>query len=48
MPSGPSAGQVFEAEALLKEYYQARGWDIKTGVPTKKKLNELGLGFTIK
>lgn len=48
MPAGPSAGQVFEAEALLKDYYQARGWNVKTGIPTKKKLNELGLGFTTK
>lgn len=47
MPAGPSAGQVFEAEVLLKDYYQARGWDIKTGIPTQTKLNELGLGFTI-
>jgi len=46
MPAGPSAGQVFEAEALLRDYYRARGWDIKTGIPTKAKLNELGLGFT--
>jgi aldehyde:ferredoxin oxidoreductase len=48
MPAGPSAGQVFEAEALLKDYYRARGWDLKTGIPTKAKLNELGLGFTVK
>jgi aldehyde:ferredoxin oxidoreductase len=47
MPSGPSTGQVFEAEPLLKDYYQERGWDVKTGIPTEAKLNELGLGFTI-
>ncbi|MFH0942423.1 MAG: aldehyde ferredoxin oxidoreductase family protein [Chloroflexota bacterium] len=43
LPEGPSAGQRFEAEELLDDYYQARGWDLKTGVPTKKKLKELGL-----
>jgi aldehyde:ferredoxin oxidoreductase len=48
MPSGPSAGQVFEADSLRKDYYEKRGWNVKTGIPTKKKLNELGLGFTIK
>jgi aldehyde:ferredoxin oxidoreductase len=48
MPSGPSAGQVFEADALRKDYYEKRGWNVKTGIPTKKKLNELGLGFTVK
>lgn len=47
MPAGPSAGQVFEAETLLVDYYRARGWDVKTGIPTAAKLNELGLGFAI-
>ncbi|MFC1949487.1 aldehyde ferredoxin oxidoreductase family protein [Chloroflexota bacterium] len=47
MPSGPSKGQVFEADVMLKEYYQARGWDVQTGIPTEAKLKELGLGFTI-
>ncbi len=28
---------------MLDEYYTARGWDIKTGMPTKEKLEELGL-----
>ncbi len=46
MPAGPSAGQVFEAEPLLADYYRVRGWDAKTGIPTKEKLEELGLGFT--
>jgi len=48
MPAGPSAGQVFEAEPLLESYYKARGWDAKTGIPTKDKLNELGLSFTMR
>lgn len=48
LPDGNSAGQVFEAERLLADYYRARGWDINTGIPTAVKLNELGLGFTTK
>jgi aldehyde:ferredoxin oxidoreductase len=48
MPAGPSAGQVFEAEKLLADYYRARGWDLNTGIPTTKKLNELGLDFASK
>ena len=28
---------------LLDEYYQDRGWDVKTGFPTKKKLTLLNL-----
>lgn len=45
MPDGPSKGQMYEAEALLKDYYQARGWDPKTGIPSAAKLSELGLSF---
>ncbi|MFC2032409.1 aldehyde ferredoxin oxidoreductase family protein [Chloroflexota bacterium] len=45
MPSGPSKGQIFEAGTLLRDYYMVRGWDIKTGIPTAAKLEELGLGF---
>lgn len=48
MPAGPVAGQVFEAEPLLESYYKARGWNPETGIPTKDKLNELGLDFTTK
>ena len=47
MPAGPSKGQTFEQDALLKDYYQVRGWDVNSGVPTQAKLKELGLAFTI-
>jgi aldehyde:ferredoxin oxidoreductase len=43
IPSGPAKGQIFELEPLLNEYYQARGWDVATGLPTRAKLEELGL-----
>jgi aldehyde:ferredoxin oxidoreductase len=39
----PSAGAVVELDAMLDEYYQARGWDVETGLPTSAKLKELGL-----
>jgi aldehyde:ferredoxin oxidoreductase len=29
---------------MLDEYYAERGWDIRTGIPTKEKLTELGMG----
>jgi len=29
---------------MLKEYYVLRGWDEKTGLPTKKTLEKLGMG----
>jgi aldehyde:ferredoxin oxidoreductase len=42
-PDGGSAGYVPDLQAMLSAYYQARGWDIKTGKPTREKLIELGL-----
>lgn len=32
-----------EFERMLDEYYQLRGWDIRTGIPTREKLLEDGL-----
>jgi len=32
-----------DLENILDNYYEERGWDIEKGVPTKKKLVELGL-----
>jgi aldehyde:ferredoxin oxidoreductase len=43
---GPSKGQVVERarfEKMLDEYYAAAGWD-EHGVPTRAKLEELGIG----
>jgi len=34
-------------EDLKKKYYNLRGWDEKTGLPTKKKLRELDLGDVV-
>jgi aldehyde:ferredoxin oxidoreductase len=34
-----------EFERMKDEYYALRGWDVPTGLQTKKKLEELGLGF---
>ncbi len=42
IPTGPSAGHVVHLEPMLDEYYAFRGWD-KEGVPTREKLEELGL-----
>ena len=48
MPDGPSKGQIFEEKELLRDYYQVRGWNTKTGIPTEAKLKELDLSFTIR
>ncbi|MGD9183138.1 MAG: aldehyde ferredoxin oxidoreductase family protein [Desulfobacterales bacterium] len=34
---------IRDFEGMLDEYYEARKWDIKTGMPSKEKLKELGL-----
>jgi aldehyde:ferredoxin oxidoreductase len=43
---GPSSSQVVDRKAfekMLDEYYEAVGWDSATGIPTKKRLEELGI-----
>jgi aldehyde:ferredoxin oxidoreductase len=48
LKAGGSKGQLISKEDLnfmLDEYYTVRGWDLKTGVPTRTKLTELGLGY---
>jgi aldehyde:ferredoxin oxidoreductase len=42
LPDGPGKGKVVELDRMLPEFYAARGWD-ENGVPTKEKLEELGL-----
>jgi len=32
-----------DLEQMLDDYYEERGWDIETGVPTREKLIQLGL-----
>ena len=42
-PEGPAKGQVVELDQMLDEYYKLRGWDPKTGMVTREKLEQLGL-----
>jgi len=46
IPAGPAEGMVNERDMieLMKDaYYDFRGWDCKTGIPTQQKLRELDL-----
>ncbi len=48
LKAGASKGQVIsknDLDQMLDEYYTVRGWDVKTGVPTRAKLTGLGLGY---
>ena len=42
-PLGPSPGQVVELDQMLDEYYDLRGWDVKTGIPLPETLRRLKL-----
>jgi len=48
LPAGNSRSHRIsreELDAMLDEYYTARGWDPSTGVPTRSRLDALGLGY---
>ncbi|MEM2841116.1 MAG: aldehyde ferredoxin oxidoreductase C-terminal domain-containing protein, partial [Candidatus Bathyarchaeia archaeon] len=51
IPEGPSKGMYSppeELEMLKDKYYELRGWDKKTGIPTKETLSRLGLTEAIR
>jgi aldehyde:ferredoxin oxidoreductase len=43
LEEGGSAGESPDFEKLKKAYYEFRDWDLETGYPSQKKLEELGL-----
>ena len=46
LPTGLHKGKIVDKKKfsqMLDEYYKLRGWDVKTGAPTKAKLEELNL-----
>ncbi|MGE5124427.1 MAG: aldehyde ferredoxin oxidoreductase family protein [Acidobacteriaceae bacterium] len=48
LKAGASKGQVISREDLdvmLDEYYSQRGWEVRTGVPQREKLVDLGLEY---
>jgi len=48
LSQGGSKGQVIseaDLKVMLDEYYRARGWDPKTGIPKREKLMGLGLDY---
>ena len=48
LPDGQYKGQRIsreELQSMLDNYYEIRGWDKRTGIPTAAKLKELGLDF---
>jgi len=48
LQKGAAKGQrVRKQDAFLDQYYDLRGWD-RNGIPTEKKLKELGLGDLVR
>lgn len=50
LPDGPAQGMTLDRASLEKmkdAYYELRGWDVASGVPTPAKLRELDLEFLI-
>ena len=43
MPDGPAKGRVFEADEMLDEYYEEKGYDKQTSWPYVETMQELGL-----
>jgi len=46
--TGPTRGQALDAKTLglmLDNYYEIRGWNKTTGIPTRSRLEELGLEY---
>jgi len=43
LTSGPLKGARVDMESLLREFYDAVGWDLATGGPSPAKLKELGI-----
>ncbi len=41
---GATSGSTVDLRTMLDEYYEARGWDPATGVPSARTLSRLGLG----
>ena len=48
LPDGPARGMVLDRPSLEKlkdAYYEMRGWDVASGIPSPGKLHELELDF---
>ncbi|KYK36088.1 MAG: aldehyde ferredoxin oxidoreductase family protein [Theionarchaea archaeon] len=43
LKTGLMKGNVVPLESMLDDYYKARKWDVKTGLPSKERLQSLGI-----
>ncbi len=48
IPIGPSQGQlVHDLEKMKDEFYQICGWDLKTGIPNREHVENLGIPWIL-
>jgi aldehyde:ferredoxin oxidoreductase len=47
LKKGKSAGSIIKLDQMLDEYYTARGWNLTTGHPSPKTLQDLKLDYAI-
>ncbi|MBI4677640.1 MAG: aldehyde ferredoxin oxidoreductase family protein [Elusimicrobia bacterium] len=45
---GPHRGVTLDTDAMAREYRSEFGWDADTGMPSKRRLEELGLGEAVR
>jgi aldehyde:ferredoxin oxidoreductase len=45
LKEGDSRGHVVNLDLMLDEYYSERGWDHRTGIPTRKVLKDLKIDY---
>ena len=47
LSEGPSRNQRVDLQTMLDEFYEECGWDRETGLPTQKKVKELGIEWIL-
>lgn len=45
LSKGPLKGVTIDADGLEKKFFETMDWDPKTGGPTRRKMEELGIGY---
>jgi aldehyde:ferredoxin oxidoreductase len=46
--TGPSQGQrIHDFEKMKDEFYQVCGWNLKTGIPTRERIEKLGIPWVL-
>ena len=41
---GPHKDKIIDYRGMIRGFYEYMGWNIETGIPSKEKLDEVGLG----